>query len=102
MIQRLRSLFRVLTRRREFEDGMSEELRFHIAQYTDDLVRSGMSREEAARVIRAELGSAINIKADCRQAFGVHFFEHLARTETLQTQMGTSALRPDATAHPRR
>jgi len=79
MIQRLRSLFRVLTRRREFEDGMSEELRFHIAQYTDDLVRSGMSREEAARVIRAELGSAINIKADCRQAFGVHFFDEFRR-----------------------
>jgi hypothetical protein len=26
MIQRLRSLFRVLTRRRDFEEGMSEEL----------------------------------------------------------------------------
>ena len=49
MIQRLRSLFRVLTRRRDFEEGMSEELRFHIEQYTDDLVRSGMSPEKAAR-----------------------------------------------------
>jgi FPC/CPF motif-containing protein YcgG len=44
MIQRLRSVFRVLTRRRDFEQGMSEELRFHIEQYTDDLVHSGMSR----------------------------------------------------------
>src|SRR5579859_3228901 len=79
MIQRLRSLFRVLTRRRDFEQGMSDELRFHIEQYTDDLVRSGMSREKAARVIRAELGSPINIKADCREAFGVHFFDELRR-----------------------
>jgi len=79
MIQRLRSLFRVLTRRRDFEEGMSEELRFHIEQYTDDLVRSGMSREKAARVIRAELGSPINIKADCREAFGVHFFDEFRR-----------------------
>jgi predicted permease len=79
MIQRLRSLFRVLTRRRDFEEGMSEELRFHIEQCTDDLVRSGMSREKAARVIRAELGSPINIKADCREAFGVHFFDEFRR-----------------------
>src|SRR5271155_2663893 len=79
MIQRLRSLFRVLTRRRDFEEGMSEELRFHIEQYTDDLARSGMSREKAARVIRAELGSPINIKADCREAFGVHFFDEFRR-----------------------
>jgi len=79
MIQRLRSLFRVLTRRRDFEEGMSEELRFHIEQYTDDLVRSGMSREKAVRVIRAEFGSPINIKADCREAFGVHFFDEFRR-----------------------
>ena len=57
MFKRFRSLFRVLTRRREFEDGMSEELRFHIEQYTDDLVRSGMSREKAARHARIEFGS---------------------------------------------
>ena len=79
MIKRLRSLFRVLTRRRDFEEGMSEELRFHIEQYTDDLVRSGMSREKAARLIRVELGSPINIKADCREAFGVHFFDEFRR-----------------------
>src|SRR5229473_2128018 len=79
MIQRLRSLFRVLTRRRDFEEGMSEELRFHIEQYTDDLVRSGMSREKAARMIRAELGSPINIKAYAREAFGVLFFDEFRR-----------------------
>jgi predicted permease len=79
MFKRLRSLFRVLTRRREFEDGISEELRFHIEQWTDDLVRSGMSRGKAARLIRMELGSSINIKADCREAFGVHLFDELRR-----------------------
>jgi uncharacterized membrane protein len=79
MFKRLRSLFRVLTRRREFEDGMSEELRFHIEQYTDDLVRSGMSRKKAARQIRMELGSPTNIKADCREAFGLHLFDEFSR-----------------------
>ena len=48
MLKRWRSLFRVLVRRTDFEDNMSEELRFHIEQYTDDLVRSGVSPEEAA------------------------------------------------------
>jgi len=79
MIQRLRSVFRVLTRRRDFEEGMSEELGFHIEQYTDELVRSGLSPEEAARRARIELGSPINIKADCREAFGVAFFDDFRR-----------------------
>ena len=78
-LKRFRSFFRVLTRRREFEEGMTEELRFHIEQYTDDLVRSGMSPEKAVRLARRELGSSINIKADCRQAFGVHLFDELRR-----------------------
>jgi len=79
MITRLRSLFRVLTRRREFEDDMSEELRFHIEQYTDDLARSGISPKETARRIRMELGSPINIKKDCRESFGLHLFDELRR-----------------------
>jgi predicted permease len=79
MLKRLRSLFRVLTERRDFEDGMSEELRFHVEQYTDDLVRSGVSREKAVRRVRMELGSPTNIKADCRQAFGLHFFDEFRR-----------------------
>jgi predicted permease len=79
MIQRLRSLFRVLSQRRDFEDGMSEELRFHIEQYTDELVRSGLSPEAATRRARIELGSSINIKADCRESFGVHLFDEFRR-----------------------
>ena len=56
MLKRFRSLFRVLTSRRDFEQGMTEELRFHIEQYTDDLVRSGVPPEEAARRARIEFG----------------------------------------------
>jgi predicted permease len=79
MFKRLRSFFRVLTRRREFEDGMTEELRFHIEQYTDELVRTGMSPEKAARLAHRDLGSLTNIKGDCRQAFGVHLFDEFRR-----------------------
>jgi predicted permease len=87
MFKRFRSLFRVLTRRRDFEDGMSEELRFHIEQYTDELVRSGMPPEEAARLVRRELGSSINIKADCREAFGVHLFDEFRRQLSYATRL---------------
>jgi len=79
MLKRLRSLLRVLTRRRDFENKMSEELAFHLAQYTDDLVRSGMSPEKAARLARMEFGNLINLKGDCRQAFGLRVFDELRR-----------------------
>lgn len=87
MFKRLRSVFHALIRRRDFEDGMSEELRFHIEQCTDDLVRSGMSREKAARQVRMELGSPINIKADCRESFGVHFFDEFRRQLTYAARL---------------
>src|SRR5580698_9637953 len=87
MIQRLLSLIRVLSRRREFEEGMSEELRFHIEQYTDELVSTGMPREKAARVARMELGSLTNVKGDCREAFGVHLFDEFRRQLTYAARL---------------
>jgi predicted permease len=79
MFKRLRSLFRVLTRRREFEEGMTEELRFHIEQYTDDLVRSGMSPEKAVRHARMEFGSLDSVKGDCRAERGLPLFDEFRR-----------------------
>src|SRR5258707_887074 len=79
MFKRLRSLFRGLTRRRDFEDGMTEELRFHIEQYADDLVRSGMSPEKAARHARIEFGSLNSVKGNCREERGLHLFDEFRR-----------------------
>jgi putative ABC transport system permease protein len=87
MFKRLRSFFRVLTRRRDFEDGMTEELRFHIEHYTDELIRSGVSPEKAARLAERELGSLINIKGDCREAFGVHLFDEFRRELTYAARL---------------
>ena len=44
MFKRFRSLFRVLSRRRDFEDGMSEELRFHIGARQPHQYQSGLPR----------------------------------------------------------
>jgi predicted permease len=79
MLRRLRSLFRVLTRRHDFEDSMTEELQFHIEQYTNDLVRSGVSQVEAARRARIEFGSLNSVKGDCREARGLALFDEILR-----------------------
>jgi predicted permease len=79
VLKRFRSLLRVLKSRREFEQGMTEELRFHIAQYTDDLARSGVPPQEAARRARIEFGSLSGVQEECREARGLNPFDELAR-----------------------
>jgi predicted permease len=79
MFKRLRSLFRTLTGRRDFEAGMTDELLFHIERYAEDLIRSGASRSEAFRRARIELGSLNSVKQDCREARGLHLFDELLR-----------------------
>jgi predicted permease len=71
------SVLRMLRRRHDFEDGMAEEMRFHIEQYTADLVSSGVPPEEAARRARLEFGSLDNAKTDCREARGLRLFDEL-------------------------
>ena len=79
MLERIRSLFRALTSRNDFEQGMGEELRSHIEQYTDDLIRSGVLPEEAARRARIEFGGLNTVQEECRQARGLRFFDELVR-----------------------
>ena len=86
MFHRLLSLLRV-TRRRNFEDRISEELRFHIDQYANDPANSGISRKEAARRIRMEMGSPSNIQEDCRRAFDLHFFDEFRRQLTYAARL---------------
>ena len=79
MLHRLLSLFRALRFRRDFEQGMTEELRFHIEQCTADLVRAGVPPREAARRARIEFGGLDSIQEDCREARGLRPFDELAR-----------------------
>src|SRR5580700_12345885 len=79
MLKQIRSLFRVLKSRRDFERGMSEELRFHVEQYTSDLVRAGITPPEAARRARIEFGSLNSTQEECREARGLQPFDELRR-----------------------
>ena len=76
---RLTALLRALFRRTRFEDGLSEELRFHIDEYTADLVRSGLSPEAAARRARLEFGGVETVKDDCRRARGLRLLDEIAQ-----------------------
>jgi len=71
MFARLRSLVHALMSRGDFEAGLTDELLFHIEQYAEDLVRSGVSPEEARRRARLELGGINTVKEECREARGL-------------------------------
>jgi predicted permease len=79
VLSRLLSLLRVINSRRDFEQGMTEELQFHVEQYTCDLVRSGVPPLEAARQARIEFGSLNTVQEECREARGLRLFDELGR-----------------------
>jgi predicted permease len=54
---------------------MEEELRSHIEHRADDLERSGLTRADAERRARIELGGRERIKQECHEAMGGNFLE---------------------------
>src|SRR5579863_956811 len=87
MLKRIRSIFRALSTRRDFNTNMSEEMRDHIRRYTDDLVGRGISREEAARLAHIEFGSMSAAKEDCREARELHLLDELQREVTYAARL---------------
>ena len=70
LLHSLRSALGVILRRQRFEDDVSDELRFHIDAYAEDLVRSGVAPEDARRRARLEFGSTEALKEELRAARG--------------------------------
>ncbi len=56
---------------------MDTELRFHIEARAEDLIRTGISREEALRRARMEFGGMEKTKEECRETRGISFLESL-------------------------
>lgn len=73
----LRSRLRAVMRRSRMEHEMDAELRFHIEAFAEDLVRSGLSREEALRRAHIEFGGIERAKEECRDAHGFNFVDSL-------------------------
>ena len=66
MWERLRRRFAGGARRDRFENELAGELEFHLQMRAEALQRSGLSREEALRRARVELGNPEKIKEDVR------------------------------------
>ena len=77
MFPRLRSFLKTLTQRERFEDSLDEEVRFHLDVQTEDLVRTGVPPEEAARRAREHFGSIEAMKDDCRRVRGLRITDEL-------------------------
>ncbi len=56
---------------------MDAELRFHIDSYADDLIRSGIPRDEALHCAHLEFGGLELAKEQCRDARGATLLESL-------------------------
>jgi predicted permease len=74
---RIRSWVNAVLRLSRMESEMDTELRFHIEAFAEDLIRSGMPRQEAMRRARLEFGSIEQAKDECRDARGINVVETL-------------------------
>jgi predicted permease len=64
-------------RRARFEHEMDAEMRFHIESYAEDLIRSGVPREQALRQARIEFGGLDAQKEECRASLGLRLWDEL-------------------------
>ena len=79
MLARLRSFWRAAWKRSAFESELHEEMRFHLETRTEQLMQSGLEREEARRRARIEFGSTENYQELCRESQGVHWLDDLGQ-----------------------
>ena len=75
LLIRVRALFR----RDAVECELGDELRFHIEEQVAKFVKSGLTPAEARRRARLTFGGSDQIKEECREARGVHWFDTLTQ-----------------------
>ncbi|HET6216517.1 MAG TPA: ABC transporter permease [Acidobacteriaceae bacterium] len=74
---RIATWWRAVSERDEVDRQVKEEFEFHIESYVEDLMRSGVPREQALRQARAELGSLAAGREKCRAAWGSRLMDEL-------------------------
>jgi putative ABC transport system permease protein len=79
MFARVRSLWRALFHRAQFERDLDDEICSHIESRADDLWRSGLPRNEAQRRARLEFGCAEAYQDRVRESRGVNWFQDSAQ-----------------------
>jgi macrolide transport system ATP-binding/permease protein len=79
MFARLHSFWHALWKRSEQEHDLDDEMRFHVEARTEDLIRGGLSREEAFRRARIEFGCLEAYQDRCRESRRVNWAEDLVQ-----------------------
>jgi predicted permease len=66
-----------LWRRKQMEEQLDKELRFHLDQHTADLIAQGHDLAEARRLAHLAFGGPEQVKEECRDARGTRWLEDL-------------------------
>jgi len=74
---RVSTWWRAMFRAGDVNRQVSEELQFHIDAQAEDLMQRGVSREEALRRARAQLGSVAAARENARAAWGTRRLDEL-------------------------
>jgi putative ABC transport system permease protein len=77
LANRLRSWLGGIFRRARVQSDMETELEFHLEAHAEELIRSGVPREEALRQARLEFGGMERAKEECLEARGASSLENL-------------------------
>ncbi|HYK36358.1 ABC transporter permease [Alloacidobacterium sp.] len=84
---RIATWWKAVTRPEQLSTDIDNELAFHIEAYANDLISSGIPREEAFRRARAELGGLAAQKENCREAWGTRAWDELRADLRYATRM---------------
>jgi predicted permease len=79
VLPKLRSSLAAIVGRGRLEHDMDDEMRFHMEVLEAYMVRSGVPANEAKRRARAEFGSVMEFKDECRDARGLSLPDEIAR-----------------------
>jgi predicted permease len=79
LLTRIRLIIRSLFRGSQVDQELEEELRYHLERESDEQVRTGLTREEAAFAARRAMGATTQNKEACRDMRRVSFVEDLVR-----------------------
>jgi predicted permease len=71
------SWLRAIVHRGQLEDEMEAELAFHLENLTEELIRSGLSPDDAGRRARIAMGSMLTSKEEMRGSLGLGWWDAL-------------------------
>jgi hypothetical protein len=79
MLTDLAYRIRALFQRRKVDADLDDELRLHLELQVDKHLRAGLTREDALRRARIELGGTEQVREETRDAWGVRLIESTAQ-----------------------